>query len=67
MKLQIPDNSLVVIINLNYPCGHCLERLFTKMKENRADYEKANVYYVIYDNYQQIFRKTLKKNMNVRF
>ena len=61
MKLQIPDNSLVVIINLNYPCGHCLERLFTKMKENRADYEKANVYYVIYDNNTNNFSETLKK------
>jgi len=62
IKLKIPDNSLVVIINLNYPCGHCLERLFTKMKKNRADYEKANVYYVIYDNNTNNFSETLKKS-----
>jgi hypothetical protein len=61
MKLQIPNNPLVVIINLNYPCGHCLERLFIKMKENRTDYEKANVYYVIYDNNTGNFSETLKK------
>ena len=60
-KLQIPDNSLVVTINLNYPCGHCLERLFTKMKENRADYEKINVYYIVYDNNSNDFAETLKK------
>ncbi|HOF15703.1 MAG TPA: hypothetical protein PLF32_01750 [Bacteroidales bacterium] len=60
-ELQIPDNSLVVTINLNYPCGHCLERLFTKMKENRADYEKINVYYIVYDNNSNGFAETLKK------
>ncbi len=58
-RLQMPKNSLIVIINLSYPCGHCLKYLFEKMKENQSDYEKANVYYIIYDSENNGFSKTL--------
>ena len=60
-KLQIPEKSLVLIINLNYPCGHCLEYLFSKMKENRAEYEKSNIYYIIFDKNSEKFSETLIK------
>jgi len=49
-KLHIPRNSLVVIINLKYPCGNCLNYLFGEMKNNVEDYKKACIYYILYNN-----------------
>jgi len=49
-KLHISKNSLVVIINLNYPCGNCLKFLMSEMKNNLKDYKKNHIYYILYDN-----------------
>ena len=39
-KKHIPKNSLVIIINLNYPCGSCLKFLMSEMKNNLKDFQK---------------------------
>ncbi|HOF15341.1 MAG TPA: hypothetical protein PLF32_00430 [Bacteroidales bacterium] len=52
-KLKIPKNSFVIILNLNYPCGNCVDFLMTKMNENKKTYQAQNIYYILYDNNAQ--------------
>ncbi len=61
-KLKIPINSLVVIIDLTYPCGSCLEYLMTYMNENIELFSKNNIYYILYENSSTDFSQTLLRN-----
>lgn len=48
-KMQIQEGSLVLIINLKYPCGHCLDYLFSTMEQHKDAYAAHNIYYITYD------------------
>lgn len=61
-KLKIPKNSLVLIIDLTYPCGNCLEYLMNYMNENSEVFSKNNIYYILYENSSSSFSNTLLRN-----
>ncbi|MDD3280612.1 MAG: hypothetical protein PHC83_03480 [Bacteroidales bacterium] len=65
-KKHIPKNSLVIIINLNYPCGSCLKFLMSEMKNNLKDFQKNQIYYILYDNNPTSnFAESLIKNYSL--
>lgn len=47
--LQVPDSSVVIVINLKYPCGPCMEELANFYRNHRQTLEAHRVYYVYYD------------------
>lgn len=61
-KYNIPKNSLVVIFNLNYPCGNCLNYMMSEMKKNQTLYEKSNIYYILYNNNNDNLSELLLRN-----
>ena len=48
-KLKFPDSCTVVIINMKYPCGPCLQELSSFYKENNPMIEKEKIYYLFFD------------------
>ena len=47
--LHLSEGSLILLINLKYPCGHCMDYLFSQMDSNRSKYAENNIYYVVYN------------------
>ena len=47
--LQVPDSSVVIVINLKYPCGPCMEELANFYRNHRQALEAHRIYYVYYD------------------
>ena len=45
----IQRKSIVFIINLKYPCGECLDYIFSMIREKRDLYVENKVYIVAYD------------------
>lgn len=60
-QMQIPRASLLLIINLEYPCGECLDFLFSNMKENQKSYAENRIYYIVYDDESSGLLKELLK------
>lgn len=65
-KMQIPDSSLIVIINLKYPCGGCLEQLLNFYKEHQSTMENRRMYYVFYDPDKSGLTKELMKRYGIK-
>jgi len=61
---NIKNYTLVVIINLNTPCGHCLNYLMSKIQNEETNFRKANIYYIFYaDN--PTFARMIIDNYNL--
>ena len=61
-KMHLQEGSLVLIINLKYPCGHCLEYLFSTMEQHKEEYAAHNIYYITYDpDYSTLTEELLKR------
>ena len=62
-KMHLQEGSLVLIINLKYPCGHCLEYLFSTMEQHKDEYATHNIYYITYDpDYSTLTDELLKRH-----
>lgn len=62
-KMQIQKGSLVLIINLKYPCGHCLDYLFSTMEQHKEEYAANNILYITYDpDYSSLTDDLLKRH-----
>ncbi len=47
LGIPIKNNNIILIININYPCGHCLEYLLDEMRQHQNEYEAHGVYFVL--------------------
>ena len=45
--IPIKKDNIILIINMNYPCGHCLEYLLGEMRQHQKEYEEHGVYFVL--------------------
>ena len=64
-ELGVPRKSIVFIINLKYPCGECMDFLFSLMEKHRDIYTKNHVYYVAYDPDKSGLLEALLKRNNL--
>ncbi len=49
-RLNIPDErSVVLIVNMKYPCGTCYDFIFGTMKHNKETFATDNIYCVCYN------------------
>lgn len=58
---HLPEGSLILIVNLKYPCGHCMDYLFAKMDTNQREYAENSIYYLVYDPESSVLMKTYLK------
>ena len=47
LGIPIKKDNIIMIINMNYPCGHCLEYLLDEMRQHQNEYEAHGVYFVL--------------------
>ena len=47
LGIPIKKDNIILIINMNYPCGHCLEYLLDEMRQHQNEYEAHGVYFVL--------------------
>ncbi|MDR1792626.1 MAG: hypothetical protein LBR36_04190 [Bacteroidales bacterium] len=64
-KMNIPADALVIIVNLKYPCGNCLNHVLNEMHEHHAEYQKAKIYYILYDINDDKFATNMLKNFHL--
>lgn len=48
-KMNLPDSCIVLLVNMKYPCGPCIQDLALFYKENLPQMEKKKVYYLFFD------------------
>lgn len=48
-KLKFPDTCIVILINLKYPCGPCIQELAQFYRDNSKQLVCKGIYYLFYD------------------
>ena len=61
LGIPLKKDNIILLINVNYPCGHCLEYLLTEMQQHQKEYEAHGVYYVLLEQKGNDFTDHLLK------